>query len=599
MAPTPILLFLHGVGTGDPGDTWQGALEPTLARVGYPDLSKIRVIAPKYPNGLRGVDDKEPVPKLTVKSLRGEDAKKHRRAFERRQAAMEARLGRDERGEGWPAVGHAAPFVIKHIEQATNYITKPEIRAWVLDRIIKRLPASGHLVIVGHSLGSVIAADLLRRLPTGLKVDGLVTIGSPLGHGTLLVEPLRKVLSEPPANLAWWVNFRSTADPVPTGRGVSTVFPWVLDQRIPAPNPTTAHDASTYLGNEAVAKTIGLGLFGSQSKELVLVGKGLDVPLEPAETLLLLALRYAHLEAGQLEAGDKGERYADALRCVQADAVEKVMDWRASVGMPVPSAIAKLAVDISDPTSGTPAPWLPGDLSEADAVVPLLAVANANVIQPFEIEVSREKRRKAMELLAFDMELGTRYGADVVESLEEARKVLKPTNWMKWAVLGLGGVAIFAATGGLALAAAPGVAGAAALTSALAAFGPGGMIGGLLTAGTLVSAGGGGIAIGLAAPGTTVETAEAWVASQLAATLLRARRGLPRDDQAWNTLLDARIEVTRQMRRLAAISDESAPTVKALERKLEAIERALDHLHDLGLRPTEAEVPTLTEETSE
>jgi hypothetical protein len=80
---------------------------------------------------------------------------------------------------------------------------------------------------------------------------------------------------------------------------------------------------------------------------------------------------------------------------------------------------------------------------------------------------------------------------------------------------------------------------------------------------------------------------------------LRERRGLPRDDQAWNTLIDARIEVTREMRRLAAISDESAPTVKALERKLEAIERALARLHDLGLRPTEAKVPTLSEETSE
>ena len=77
--------------------------------------------------------------------------------------------------------------------------------------------------------------------------------------------------------------------------------------------------------------------------------------------------------------------------------------------------------------------------------------------------------------------------------------------------------------------AAPGVAGAAAITSALAAFGPGGMIGGLLTAGTLVTAGGGGIAFGLASPGTTAETVEAVVGAQLAAALLRQRQGLEQD----------------------------------------------------------------------
>ncbi len=50
MANAPILLFLHGVGDGDPDGAWQAALETSLARLGYPDLTGVRVIAPKYPN---------------------------------------------------------------------------------------------------------------------------------------------------------------------------------------------------------------------------------------------------------------------------------------------------------------------------------------------------------------------------------------------------------------------------------------------------------------------------------------------------------------------------------------------------------------------
>lgn len=595
MPSTPILLFLHGVGEGDPDDNWRAALEPTLTGLGYPDLSGVTVVAPKYAKGLNGVDDNESPPKLRVRPLRGDNGRKHRRAFERRRASMEIRLGHDHPGDGWPAVAHAAPLVTGRIEQANNYIKKPEIRAWVLNRIINKLPPDGRLVIVGHSLGSVIAADLVRRLPAELEVVGMVTIGSPLAHETLHVEPLRELLADPPANLGWWVNIRSTADPVSTGRGVSNVLPWVLDHVIRAPNPMSTHLAATYLRSDAVATAVGFALFGSQSKELAVPDTGLDVPLDTAETMVLLALRYAHLELNELEKGDRKDRYADALRSVQADAVERIRARRASDDAPMPAAIANLAVDLSDPSSSPPEPWLPGDLSREEAVVPLLAVGEANVIQPYEIEVSKEHRKRAMELLAFDMQLGTRFGTDVIEAMEEAREVLKPTNWMKWAALGLGSAALVAATGGLALAAAPGVAGAAAITSALAAFGPGGMIGGLLTAGTLVSAGGGGIAVGLAAPGTTVETAEAWVAAQLAAAILRDRQGLPQDEQTWSTLVAARLEVTQQLSRLTAVSDESAPTLKALERKLDAIDRALGHLRRKELKAPQFE---LEKETS-
>jgi pimeloyl-ACP methyl ester carboxylesterase len=275
MSHAPILLFLHGVGA-EPDDSWQAALELSLVRLGYPDLSSVKVVAPKYPNSLNGVDDDEPRPKVTVKAPRGDDAERNRRDFERRRTAMEVLLGPDDRGEGLPGGDQIAPMAAEVwlFNQAKNYTENPKVRAWVLRRILKHLPESGRLVIVGHSLGSVIAADLLRRLPTGLEVAGMVTIGSPLAHKKLQVDDLRELLAEPPVNLSWWVNFWSTADLVPARRGISTVYPWVLDQRIrarPGFNPVQAHSAATYLQSDTVAAALGRGLFGSRSKEIARV----------------------------------------------------------------------------------------------------------------------------------------------------------------------------------------------------------------------------------------------------------------------------------------------------------------------------------------
>src|SRR5690606_13610096 len=113
--------------------------------------------------------------------------------------------GRHNRGKGHFAadalVGGAV--LLPYFVQVQKYLKDVQVRAQVLTRILSLLPESGRVMIVAHSLGSVIAADLLRRLPVGLEVAGMVTIGSPLAHGGFDVEKLRETLDEPPTNLAW------------------------------------------------------------------------------------------------------------------------------------------------------------------------------------------------------------------------------------------------------------------------------------------------------------------------------------------------------------------------------------------------------------
>jgi hypothetical protein len=383
------------------------------------------------------------------------------------------------------------------------------------------------------------------------------------------------------------VNFWNWHDPVSGRRGVSSVFPWMIDMRVRTDLGPDVHSAVKYLDDDVVADALGFALFGSRSKELGTIDRGLDIPLDPTEQLAILALRYGHLIKSQL-GGDQRDRFEGALRQVQATAVESIVQRNADAGRGTPSAVARLAFDYSDAGAPVPEPLPARHLTKDDAVVPLTVFAAEDMIRPFEIAVPVNKRQNAMRELTAEMGLGSQFGGDVFDAAKRADEVLsggRGVNWIKWGALGVGAAALAVATGGLVLAAGAGLAGAAAITSALAAFGPGGMLGGLLTAGSLVAAGGGGIAYGLASPGTSAETLETVVARQLAAEILRKQHGLDPDPAVWRNLVETEIEVRRAHERLDEFSDDSAPSLKETRRKIVALERALKYLREQNLEP--------------
>lgn len=76
---------------------------------------------------------------------------------------------------------------------ALRYLTKQainsDVRASLLQQIeavTLRLADNGPVTLVAHSLGSVIALDLLQDLPPEIRIDRFVTLGSPLGLITSL-----------------------------------------------------------------------------------------------------------------------------------------------------------------------------------------------------------------------------------------------------------------------------------------------------------------------------------------------------------------------------------------------------------------------------
>jgi hypothetical protein len=62
----------------------------------------------------------------------------------------------------------------------TPVLIQDTIRRRFVDQVAKPASAGRHIV-VSHSMGTVIAYDCLKRVPECAKVDGLITIGCPLG----------------------------------------------------------------------------------------------------------------------------------------------------------------------------------------------------------------------------------------------------------------------------------------------------------------------------------------------------------------------------------------------------------------------------------
>lgn len=585
----PVLVLLHGVGKGEIGAGWRDHLSAALVKLGYPNLDEVQIIEPKYPHSLRGNDERCDIPGIVVRHETREAARSYRREFEQRTSALEFVLGQHSGGNSVPAADAAVKFALDLpiFVQAKNYLEDENIRAHVLRRVLNSMPHAGNIVLVGHSLGSVVAADVLRRLPNELRVVGMVTIGSPLASSRFGERGLAEGLDEAPANLDWWVNYWNVLDPVSGHRGLSSRFPWVLDRKISSSVSTKVHSAATYLANPVIVEAIGYGLFGSRSQEIVKSETGIDIPLDLAEQSALLALRYGHLVSQYLDKDVKA-RYVGALRAVQVQAIDEIQVRNERVGRRTPYEVSRLHFNFSDPLAVLPTPRAARHLSRDEAAYYLVGLHFQNVLAPFEIDIPAKVSEQALADLSSEMGVGSVFGRSVVEAAKEASDGISTgglRTGLKWGAIGVGAVLLVVASGGLVLAAAPGLAGGAAIVSALASFGPGGMIGGLITAGALTTLGGSSIVAGLVGHETSPAALERILTVQLASMVLRDKRKLDHEHGLWAQLTELEVTLRRQFERVDEFSDGSAASVKELKQKIGIVERALRYLREQRLEP--------------
>jgi hypothetical protein len=135
------------------------------------------------------------------------------------------------------------------------YLNRPAVRQAVNDVVDAALPA-GRTVVIGHSLGSVVAYDVLRNATRPLDIPLYVTVGSPLGVG-----PIRRALTpiHTPAALRGWFNAFDERDVIALSALDATAFPVVppIENYNQVHNRTeNAHGITGYLNDPVVAGRI-------------------------------------------------------------------------------------------------------------------------------------------------------------------------------------------------------------------------------------------------------------------------------------------------------------------------------------------------------
>ncbi|WP_405968431.1 serine protease [Streptomyces sp. NBC_00015] len=130
------------------------------------------------------------------------------------------------------------------------------VRDEVLDRVLEAVPDSGEVILVSHSLGTVVGLDLTTRLSPGVSVVHLTTAGSPLGldsvYSRLLVGG-----PERPDMVADWGNVWCPNDAVSIGCPLADDWADGLTDLAVINARDRAHSIVEYLSHTEVARSVG------------------------------------------------------------------------------------------------------------------------------------------------------------------------------------------------------------------------------------------------------------------------------------------------------------------------------------------------------
>ncbi|GAA3738344.1 alpha/beta hydrolase [Salinactinospora qingdaonensis] len=169
-----------------------------------------------------------------------------------------------------PSLGETGfTFVLRLLHQVRLYLADLPLRESVHAEV-EAVVGADTRVVVGHSLGSVVAYDALRRHPEW-QVDTLVTLGSPLGVPGLMRRMWPPLDGERwPGSVTRWVNVAAREDAVALVKELATLYdpprthPHVprLRDDIVRNSRVRAHRAESYLQARPTARAIRDGLGG-------------------------------------------------------------------------------------------------------------------------------------------------------------------------------------------------------------------------------------------------------------------------------------------------------------------------------------------------
>jgi hypothetical protein len=152
----------------------------------------------------------------------------------------------------------AERMVIRALRQISTYFTDDRVRTAAQDRVAALIGPDTR-VVIGHSLGAVVAYETVHRL--GAPLPMLITLGSPFGG--VIHDRLRPQPPHVPRELGHWVNLADTDDVVAAEPGIAAKLPGaagVLDSDWMIHSGAGPHEASFYLAASQTGDAVASGL---------------------------------------------------------------------------------------------------------------------------------------------------------------------------------------------------------------------------------------------------------------------------------------------------------------------------------------------------
>jgi hypothetical protein len=157
--------------------------------------------------------------------------------------------------------GIAEQALIFDLKQVYSYFHDPAIRQTVRKRVADVVDSKTS-VIIGHSLGSVVAYECLCAHPDW-PVRTFVTLGSPLGIRNLIFDRLQPPphdgIGAWPGSVERWINIADKGDVVALVKKLGNRFGKKVEDHV-IYNGAKAHDVKPYLTTKETGDAIATGL---------------------------------------------------------------------------------------------------------------------------------------------------------------------------------------------------------------------------------------------------------------------------------------------------------------------------------------------------
>ncbi|MEU9992987.1 serine protease [Streptomyces sp. NPDC048045] len=285
------LVFLHGRSQEhkDPEDLrreWTAGLNQGLVRAGLPPVDPADAWFPYYGDRLvQALPAREAVPRVTeatilspaeafapasptaravYEEMIGEAAARwnipRERQLDVERITLGDIIGNLHRQLGWLAARSDldAWTIALVLHDVAAYLDDRRVKDAVLDSVLDTLPKEGEVILVSHSLGTVVGMDLTTRLSPARTIH-LTTAGSPLGLDSVYK---RLLIGGPtrPDTVTDWLNAWCPSDAVAIGCPLADNWADTVTDVAVINARDRAHSIVEYLSHPEVAGEIGARL---------------------------------------------------------------------------------------------------------------------------------------------------------------------------------------------------------------------------------------------------------------------------------------------------------------------------------------------------